>query len=108
MTTEIVEKVIMEEFKIEENRNPHIVTRESKILDSKAVKELLKSEAFKELKRRIHDGDENALAILMTAKEKVKHDLPIYTNTLKLTIMALKPFYLIALISLMTQSPVNA
>jgi hypothetical protein len=107
MTTEIVEKVIMEEFKIEENRNQDIVAREAKILDSNAIKELLESEVFKELKRRIRDGDETALEILVAAKEKVKHDLPIYANTLKLSILALKPFYLIALMSLMTQLPEN-
>lgn len=103
---EIIESVILSEFRIEEQkkRNAKIDEREAKMLDKKSLKELLESEVFRELKRRIHEGDENALAILVTAKEKVKHDLPIYANTLKLTLLALKPFYLIALISIMSQS----
>ena len=105
---EIIENIIISEFKIEERkRNPKILQREDNMLDNKPVSKLLEAEVFLELKRRIREGDENALSILIAAKEKVKHDLPIYANSIKLTILALKPFYLIALISLMSQSPTN-
>ena len=100
-----VENIIMDEFVIDENRNPKIEDREAKSLDNKSIRQLLESEVFKELKRRIHEGDDNALAILVAAKEKLKHDLPVYANTLKLTLWALKPFYLLALIDIMIQSP---
>jgi hypothetical protein len=105
---EIIENVIISEFKVEEEgrkRNPKIDQRETIMLETKPVKESIESAVFNELKRRISEGDTNALSILVTAKERVKHDLPIYANTLKLTLLALKPFYLIALVDILTQPP---
>ena len=107
MATEIVEKVIMEEFTIEENRNPEIADGEAKSLDNVPVERRIESAVLIEIINRIRAGDSNALEILIAAKERVKYELPIYAKTLKLTLLALKPFYLIALISLMNQSPAN-
>lgn len=103
---EIIENVVVSEFAVEElKRNPKIELRETKPLENKSVKELIESALLEEIKSRISKGDSNALSALVAAKEHVKHDLPIYANTLKLTILALKPFYLIALIDILIQSP---
>jgi hypothetical protein len=101
---EIIENVVLSEFDAE-NRNPKIDKRENKILENKSVKELIESALFEEIKSRISQGDSNALSALIAAKERVKHDLPIYANTLKLTLLALKPFYVLALVDIWIQSP---
>jgi hypothetical protein len=106
MVMEIVEKGNIEELKMVENRNPKISRQETNLLDNKStIKDLVKSAMIDEILKRVNEGDSNAFSILVAAKEKVKHELPIYTNTLKLTLLALKPYYLIALISILTQKP---
>jgi hypothetical protein len=69
--------------------------------------ELLNSYIYKEIKARIRDYNPEALSILADAKERLKTDLQYYKNTIKYVALALKPFYIICLVSILTQSPEN-
>lgn len=89
-------------------QNTEIESREHKSLHEKPIRDLVESAVFDEVKRRIHcNNDETALSILIVAKERVKQDLSRYTNAAKIVLFALKPFFLIAAIDLLNQSPVN-
>ena len=67
--------------------------------------ELLNSCIYRELKDRINKFDPEALSIMMAAKQRVKRDLEHYKNTIKYVALALKPFYIVCLISVLIQSP---
>jgi hypothetical protein len=69
--------------------------------------ELLSSYIYKEIKSRIRNYDPEALSILAEAKQKLKTDLQLYTDTIKYMVLALKPFYIISVVSILTQSPEN-
>jgi hypothetical protein len=69
--------------------------------------ELLNSYIYKEIKARIRDYNPEALSILADAKERLKTDLQFYKDTIKYVALALKPFYIICLVSILTQSPEN-
>lgn len=67
--------------------------------------ELLSSYIYKEIKSRIRNYDPEALSILADAKQRLKTDLQLYKDTIKYVALALKPFYIICLVSVLTQSP---
>lgn len=69
--------------------------------------ELLNSYIYKEIRARIRDYNPEALSILADAKERLKTDLQYYKDTIKYVALALKPFYIICLVSILTQSPEN-
>ena len=69
-------------------------------LDEWALENLLK-----EIKDRTDERDNTALEILIAAKKRVVEDLKKYQFAIKVSLIALKPFYLITLIDLMTQKP---
>jgi len=73
----------------------------------KKFAELLNSYIYKEIKSRIRDCDPEALSILAEAKQRLKNDLQFYRDTIKYVALALKPFYIICLVSILTQSPEN-
>lgn len=69
--------------------------------------ELLNSYIYKEIKSRIGDCNPEALSILADAKQRLKTDLQFYKDTIKYVALALKPFYIIFLVSISTQSPTS-
>ena len=75
--------------------------------EDKKFAELLNSYIYKEIKSRIRDCDPEALSILAEAKQRLKNDLQFYRDTIKYVALALKPFYIICLVSILTQSPEN-
>lgn len=81
------------------------------ITDSKAngnnpdYSELLNSCIYDEIKKRIADSDPYALSILRAAKKHIRDNVDVYKETIKFTLVALKPFYLVFLISILSQTP---
>jgi len=60
---------------------------------------------YRELKDRINHFDAEALSIMIAAKQRVKKELEYYEDTIKYVALALKPFYIVCLVSISIQSP---
>lgn len=71
----------------------------------KTFSELLNRCIHKELKDRINNFDAEALSIMIAAKQRVKQELEHYEDTIKYVALALKPFYIVCLVSISIQSP---
>lgn len=67
--------------------------------------ELLNQCIYRELKDRINNFDAEALSIMIAAKQRVKQELEYYEDTIKYVALALKPFYIVCLVSISIQSP---
>lgn len=99
------------------NTDRRLVCRDTSIADQKInsskldevdnidLSELLNQSIYRELKDRINNFDPEALSIMIAAKERVKRELEYYKDTIKYVALALKPFYIVCLISVSIQSP---
>lgn len=67
--------------------------------------EIISTYLYKEICSRIENRDKNALSVLIAAQKRLKHDLENCKDTIKWTLIALKPFYLMALIVIMNSKP---
>lgn len=67
--------------------------------------ELLNISIYQEVKDRINNLDPEALSIMIAAKKRAKRELEYYKNTIKYIALALKPFYIVCLVSISIQSP---
>jgi hypothetical protein len=79
----------------------------SSMLDENAdikFSELLNRCIYRELKDRINNLDVEALSIMIAAKQRVKQELEYYEDTIKYVALALKPFYIVCLVSISIQS----
>lgn len=68
---------------------------------------LLNECIYEELKDCIYNNDPHALAILVNAKSRLKKRISNVKETIKYVALMLKPFYLVCVISVLTQKPDN-
>lgn len=108
----VISDTIVEEINSYSNVTPNIDLKDNRLRIMKAGEEederimnLLKENLLKEIKDRTDSRDSTALDILIAAKKRVIEDIKKYQYAIKITLFALKPFYLITLIDLMIQTP---
>ncbi len=108
-TVKIISDTIVEELDGYNKATPNIDLKNNRLdimsyTDEELVMNLLKDNLLKEIKSRTAKQDDLALKILIAAKKRVKEDLKKYQSVIKFLI-AMKPFYLTAIIALMNQRP---
>ena len=107
----VISDTIVEEIIGNSNVTPNIELKKNTFSimktdeKEKQIMNLLKENLLKEIKDRTDERDNTALEILIAAKKRVVEDLKKYQFAIKVSLIALKPFYLITLIDLMTQKP---